>query len=118
LKGAASSVKSHDILYNLMPVMDAVRSNGVDWQFQEPKGGMLWLRLTSTDSRLPAQQALRNSVTIAPGNLLVDESHPESLRLPFLSDTQCLSSGVERNIDAWPKLKSEPVSHPAESATA
>jgi DNA-binding transcriptional MocR family regulator len=98
-------------------VMEIIRSNGIDWQFEEPKGGLsLWVRLPGTDTKLLVQLALRNSVTIAPGNLFsVDESCSEYLRLPFLLEADSLSSGVERLIGAWRELNGAPMENAAEA---
>lgn len=94
-------------------VIRMIRSRGVDWTFVEPHGGLsLWLRMPNCDTKLLAQVALRNGVTITPGNLFsADESHSQFLRLPFLLEAASLAAGVDRLIVAWQELNGSWSSH-------
>jgi len=99
----ARALRSQELRTKRDFMVNAIRAQEVDWEFEEPQGGMsLWVRMPGVDTRLFTQVALRHSVSVGPGNLFsIDESHPEYLRLPFLLDTQLLAQGVEGMVEAW-----------------
>jgi DNA-binding transcriptional MocR family regulator len=119
-RDAARALRSQELKTKHDFIVNAIRAQEVDWEFEEPQGGMsLWLRMPHVDTRLFSQVALRHSVSVAPGNLFsIDESHPEYLRLPFLLDTQLLAQGVEGMVEAWRGMREGTgrVARPMESA--
>lgn len=74
-----------------------------DWKFRLPSGGLfLWIKLPTGDSREFAQVALRHGVLILPGPAMsAAEQHARHIRLPFLFESETLSSGVRRLSAAW-----------------
>lgn len=99
----ARALRSRELIAKRDLVVDLLRERQVDWEFNQPDGGLsLWLRLPRVDVQVLSQLAMRKGLAIAPGNLFsVDESHPEYLRLPFLLNPEALATAVEVLIETW-----------------